>query len=47
MSNITPSEKPIANLQNAPKKCIRFVLDYSKSYQVLEVREEKIGLVLN
>lgn len=47
MSKITPSEKPITNYSNAPKKCIRFVLDYSKSYQVVEVKNEKIGLVLN
>jgi hypothetical protein len=47
MPNITSSEKPKANYQNAPKKCIAFVLNYSKSYQVVTANNEKIGLALN
>lgn len=47
MPNITPSEKRKAYHQNAPKKCIRFVLDYSKSYRLVEANNEKIGLTLN
>ena len=47
MRNITPSQnkKPIS--QSAPQKCIQFILDYSKSYQVVEVSGTKIGLNLN
>lgn len=47
MQNITPSKKEKADLTDAPKKCIRFILDYSKSYNVLKVGDAKIGLNLN
>ncbi len=47
MRNITSSEKDKAPLRNAPKKCIKFILDYSKSYHVVEVSKNKIGLHLN
>ena len=47
MPNITSSKKPTAEFHNAPKKCIEFVLNYSKSYRVVEVNKEKIGLTLN
>jgi hypothetical protein len=47
MPKITPSEKPKTNFKNAPTKCIRFVLDYSKSYQVVDAGHQKIGLTLN
>lgn len=47
MPNVTSpkNEKPI--VVNAPKKSIDFVLNYSKSYRVVSVAKQKIGLNLN
>ena len=47
MPKITSTQqlKPIQ--QSAPKKCINFVLNYSKSYHVVTLGKEKVGLTLN
>jgi hypothetical protein len=47
MRNITPSQSTKSIPQSAPKKCIKFILDYSKSYKVVEVAGTKVGLNLN
>jgi len=47
MRNITPTKSTLSNPQSAPKKCIQFILNYSKSYQVIESNGTKIGLNLN
>ena len=47
MQSITPSEKFKPIKKDAPKKCIDFVLNYSKSYHVIAIGELKVGLTMN
>jgi hypothetical protein len=47
MPKVTFPQKRTPNQQNAPKKCIDFVLNYSKSYHVLPVGSNKVGVTLN
>lgn len=47
MHNFTSPQNTKSNSQSAPKKCIQFILNYSKSYHVIESNGTKIGVNLN